>query len=73
MSGWFQERRREFITATLRQFGQIRRADLIREFGISIPQASADIRAYMDNKPHNVHYDVSAKAYIFEQQEQNHE
>jgi hypothetical protein len=69
MSGWFQERRREFITATLRQFGQIRRADLVREFDISVPQASADIRAYMDSKPPNVRYDVSAKAYIFENQE----
>jgi len=66
MSQWFKERRQEFIAATLRQFGQIRRADLMREFDISVPQASADIAAFLASDPPNVTYDVSAKAYILE-------
>ena len=67
MSRWFIERRQEYIAATLRQFGQIRRADIIREFDVSIPQASADIALFMGTKPPHVRYDVSAKAYIFEE------
>jgi hypothetical protein len=64
MSSWFKDRRQEFIAASLKQFGQIRRADLIREFDVSVPQASADIAAFMAAKPPHVRYDVSAKAYV---------
>ena len=67
MSRWYQDRRQEFIAATLRQFGQIRRADLVREFGVSTPQASADIAAFLATKPSHVRYDVSAKAYVLEE------
>jgi hypothetical protein len=67
MSRWFADRRQEFIAATLRQFGQIRRADIIREFDVSTPQASNDIAAFLATKPAHVKYDVSAKAYILEE------
>jgi hypothetical protein len=60
------ERRQEFIAATLRQFGQVRRGDLVREFGVSLPLASADIAAFLDSNPPNVRYDVSAKAYVLD-------
>lgn len=66
MSQWFKDRRQEFIAATLRQFGQIRRQDLVREFEISVPQASNDIAAFLETKPPHVRYDVSAKMYIVE-------
>lgn len=64
MSTWFMARRQEFIEATLRQFGQVRRADLMREFDISMPQASADIAAFLAAEPKRVRYDVSAKTYV---------
>lgn len=64
MSRWFKDRRQEFIAATLRQFGQIRRADLMREFDISTPQASVDIADFLASEPPNVKYDVSLKAYV---------
>jgi hypothetical protein len=64
MSSWFQQRRQEFIAATLRQFGQINRADIMREFGVSVPQASADISAFLASNPAHVKYDVSAKCYV---------
>ena len=64
MSRWFLSRRQEFIAATLRQFGQVRRADLMREFDISMPQASNDIAEFLSANPPNVKYDVSAKAYV---------
>jgi hypothetical protein len=66
MSRWFQDRRQEFIGATLRQFGQIRRADLVRQFDISTPQAANDIAEFMASNPPGVRYDVSAKAYVFD-------
>ena len=64
MSQWFKDRRQEFIAATLRQFGQVRRADLMREFKISAPQAAADIAAFLASDPPYVRYDVSAKVYV---------
>lgn len=64
MSQWFKQRRQEFILATLKTFGQVSRTDLMREFGISLPLASTDIREFLANKPDGVFYDVSAKAYV---------
>lgn len=64
MSAWFKNRRQEFIAATLRQFGQVRRQDIMREFDVSLPQASADIQAFLAASPAHARYDVSAKAYV---------
>lgn len=64
MSNWFKDRRQEFIAATLKQFGQIRRADIMREFGVSVPQASLDIADFLAQQPALVRYDVSAKVYV---------
>ncbi len=64
MSQWFKNRRQEFIAASLRQFGQVRRQDLMREFDISPPQASNDIAAFMAAQPSFAVYDVSAKTYV---------
>lgn len=68
MSQWFKDRRQEFIAATLRQFGQIRRADIMREFDVSLPQASLDIASFMASDPPHVRYDVSAKTYVLEEE-----
>lgn len=64
MSQWFIDRRQEFIAATLKQFGQVRRADLMREFDITAAVASSDIARFLANDPPHVRYDVSAKAYV---------
>ena len=64
MSVWFKDRRQEFIAATLRQFGQVRRADIMREFDVSAVQASNDIAVFLSTKPPLVRYDVSAKCYV---------
>lgn len=64
MSRWFKDRRQEFIAATLRQFGQVRRQDIMREFDVSLPQASTDIQAFLAASPAHARYDVSAKAYV---------
>ena len=64
MSRWFQDRRQEFIFATLKQFGQVRRQDIMREFDVSLLLASADIQGFLAHNPAFVRYDVSAKAYV---------
>jgi hypothetical protein len=69
MSAWFMNVRHGFIAATLKQFGQIRRADLVREFGVTLATASNDIASFLANKPPNVRYDVNAKMYVLEDQD----
>ena len=66
MSSSFKDRRQEFIATTLRQFGQIRRADIMREFGVTSAIAGADIAAFLANDPPFVRYDTSAKTYVLE-------
>lgn len=63
MSDWFQQRRREFIAASFRQFGQIRRTDIAREFEVTLAVASKDIRDFLAEDPPPVIYDVTAKCY----------
>jgi hypothetical protein len=64
MSRWFKDRRQEFIFATLKKFGQIRRADIMRAFDVSIQQASIDIAAFLATDPPHVEYDVRSKTYV---------
>lgn len=64
MSKWFLNRRQEFIFATFKQFGQVNRHDLMREFDVSLQQASKDIQDFLAANPAHVRYDLSAKAYV---------
>jgi hypothetical protein len=64
MSKWFQNTRQEFIATTLRQFGQIRRADLMKTFDISPAQAANDIAEFLQSDPPHVEYDVRCKCYV---------
>ena len=48
---WGAERRLEFIEFRLYWEGGIRRADITEKFGVSVPQASADIGAYQLTAP----------------------
>jgi predicted DNA-binding transcriptional regulator YafY len=43
--------------------GWVRRTDLCARFEISIPQASADLAAYLQLNPRALHYDRSSKRY----------
>lgn len=62
-STWSQDRRLKFIDFRLRWEGRINRSDLVEFFGISMPQASADVSKYMDAAPQNLVYDASIKTY----------
>jgi len=61
---WFVNRRLEWIDEMLDIYGFINREHLIKKFGISVPQASADLKAYQRRWPDDVHYDKSAKRYV---------
>jgi predicted DNA-binding transcriptional regulator YafY len=61
---WGVERRMEFIDFRLYWEGRINRADLMRYFGVSVQQASADIARYQELAPDNLIYDRSAKRYL---------
>jgi hypothetical protein len=61
---WGIEQRLEFIDFRLLWDGAINRSDLIKQFGISTPQASADIGRYEERFPGNLSYDKHGKRYI---------
>lgn len=64
---WFEQHRMHWIAETLRVFGFINRDHLVRKFGISVPQASSDLRAFARLHPEAMTYDVSAKRYLARQ------
>ena len=60
---WGVEQRLEFIEFRLYWEGQINRADITEQFGVSVPQASKDISLYEEKAPGNLVYDKSDKRY----------
>lgn len=64
MARWFERQRLEWISETLRVFGFINREHLERKFGISTPQASADLAAFRRAFPDRMNYDPSSKRYV---------
>lgn len=60
---WFERYRMDWIAETLRVFGFINRDHLVRKFGISVPQASIDLRSFQQRYPRTMTYNKSAKRY----------
>lgn len=60
---WGVERRLEFLEYRIYWEGRFNRGSLVDEFGISVPQASNDIRRYEELAPGNITYDAPAKAF----------
>jgi hypothetical protein len=63
---WFEQHRQEWIAETLRVFGFINREHIMRKFGVSMPQASLDLRTFQRAHPDYLTYDKSAKRYYVE-------
>jgi hypothetical protein len=61
---WSIERRLAFIDERLFWLGVVNRTDLVKRFGVSVGQASADIARYLAGEPSGVAYDKSAKRYV---------
>ncbi len=58
---WFEQTRQDWIAETLQVFGFIQRQHLMRKFGISMPQASADLKTFQTYHPGAMKYDASGK------------
>ncbi|MEK8121663.1 WYL domain-containing protein [Methylocystis sp. IM4] len=61
---WGVEKRLEFIEFRLFWEGGVNRADLMEQFGVSVPQASKDLSLYEEKAPGNLAYDRSRKRYL---------
>lgn len=61
---WGQAKRFEFVEWRLFWVGKLNRADIEAQFGISTPQASADLKKYQEFSPGNLVYNSSLKAYF---------
>ncbi|MBR1191481.1 WYL domain-containing protein [Bradyrhizobium sp. AUGA SZCCT0160] len=61
---WGVEKRLEFIEFRLLWEGGINRADIMKRFGVSVPQASKDLSLYEEKAPGNLLYDKSEKRYF---------
>lgn len=61
---WGVERRLEFIEFRLFWEGGINRADIMNQFGVSVPQASKDLSHYQELAPENMRYDRNEKRYL---------
>jgi hypothetical protein len=64
LSDWCSEQRQAFIAEMLHIYGFINREHLMRKFRISQPQASYDLRTFMETHPRAMRYDLSRKCYV---------
>ncbi len=60
---WAEEQRLKFISGRLAAQGFINRSHITGKFGISIPQASMDLRKYMQLNPNSMTYSLTKKRY----------
>lgn len=56
--------RLEFIEFRLFWEGYVNRSDLMEQFGLSVNQASADLKRYIGFAPENMVYDKSVRTYV---------
>lgn len=61
---WGIEQRLEFIEFRLFWENGINRSDITNFFGVSVPQASNDLKQYQEIAPENIQYDRSLKRYF---------
>jgi hypothetical protein len=61
---WPAQQRLEFIDYRLFWEGHVNRADLVDFFGVSVPQASADLTQYQKHAKNNAVYDKTRKTYV---------
>ena len=60
---WGLKQRLAFIETKLFWEGTVNRRDITETFGVSVPQASSDIKVYRTKAPNNIYYDNSQKQY----------
>lgn len=60
---WPEQQRMKFIAGRLAAQGFINRSHIMGKFGVSVPQASMDIRRYLKDNPGSMAYSVTKKRY----------
>src|SRR5665213_2068671 len=63
---WGLAQRFEFIEWRVYWTGKVNRGDIVDKFGVSVPQASVDLRDYQEKWPDNIQYDGTEKAYVLQ-------
>lgn len=63
---WAQDQRLAFIGERLAAGALLRRSDICEKFSISIPQASLDLRRFMEMNPGAIRLDRSLKGYVLD-------
>lgn len=61
---WGVEQRLEFIEFRLFWEGHVNRSDVMKQFGLSVNQASSDLSRYIGLAPHNMDYDRRLRTYV---------
>lgn len=61
---YFVMERRQWILEMLRVYGFINRQHIMTKFGLSMPQASLDLKLFQRSYPYFVTYDQSRKCYV---------
>lgn len=64
MMSYAETQRLRLIDFLVDHYGMIRRSAIMDFWGVSQPQASADIKRYIELAPANIEYDSSVKAYV---------
>lgn len=62
-TNYFNKLRQAWIMEMIYIYGYVNRTHLRRKFGISIPQASQDIRQFLEAHPGELAYNDSSKRY----------
>ena len=61
---WAERKRHEFILDHIQEHAEINRSDIMREFGVSVAQASIDLRKFQVSLPGALVYDKTSKKYV---------
>jgi|SRR6185437_4234037 len=64
MMRWATKMRMAFISDMLAKSGAINRRDIMEYFEVSASQAAADFRTFQHERPGEMRYDKSRKAYV---------
>ena len=64
LDNWSARERLIYIERLAYWRGSLRRADICGRFGVSVPQASADIAGYLRLNPGSLTYDLRGKRYV---------
>jgi DeoR/GlpR family transcriptional regulator of sugar metabolism len=61
---WAEQQRQKFILERVQECAEINRSDLTDHFGISVQQASIDLKKFQQANPEVLTYDKSRKRYV---------